>query len=377
MADAAKRLAKRQRIAQLRAELPYVSQEALSAISVEAQRGNLLACSRKDIRIGRDADVSTDTPYGKLRTTIDAPQVDSSEPPLKIEIQNPFAMLWYAVTVSAAFNSMIGAALQRTPCTFEHPWRLLIYNDESSPGNQLAFKNARKLQGIYWTILELGIAALSNEDCWFEACFSQVNDVENIAGGISMLLALIITYMFSKTGGRNFATSGVCVTLNTGAVVTLFLSFAIVIADEAALHAIFESKGASGLKCCPLCINCYDGNNFRNIVESAHPGDAVLHTCSEFCKLVFLTPTVLDAIMARLRAAHATMGQDTRTRVVSLRVVAAAQPHMCLRFIAFARRRAVARRVGNGCNHAHRAITGARVLAGRIQRLGDQLGMEL
>ena len=171
MADADKRLAKRQRIAQLRAELPYVSQEALAAISVVAQRGNLPACSRKDIRIGRDADVSTDTPYGKLHTTIDAPQVDSSEPPLKIEIQNPFAMLWYAVTVSAAFNSMIGAALQRIPCTFEHPWRLLIYNDEISPGNQLAFKNARKLQGIYWTILELGIAALSNEDCWFEACF--------------------------------------------------------------------------------------------------------------------------------------------------------------------------------------------------------------
>ena len=44
------------------------------------------------------------------------------------------------------------------------PWSLILYADEILPGNQLAYKNKRKMWGIYWTILNLGSAALSDEE---------------------------------------------------------------------------------------------------------------------------------------------------------------------------------------------------------------------
>jgi len=306
MADAAKRAAKRQRLGELRATLPFISQEALSAIS---QRPDLPACSRKDIRKSRDDETKINTPYGTLHTTIEVPQLESDSP-LQVEIQNPFAILWFSVTLSVAFSGLIANALQRCPCTFANPWHVIMYNDEISPGNQLAFKNARKLQGIYWSILELGIAALCNEECWFEVCFLRSVLTKTINGGIRMLIGAIITFMFLGSHGHNFTTSGVCITLACGRVVTLFLKYAITLADEAALHAIYESKGATGLKCCLLCLNCFDGKNARHIVESPDLGGAVLHTCSEFRKLVLLTPALLDAILARLVAAHGALGQD-------------------------------------------------------------------
>jgi hypothetical protein len=36
--------------------------------------------------------------------------------------------------------------------------------DEVLPGNQLGYKSSRKMWCLYWTILDLGSAAVSDED---------------------------------------------------------------------------------------------------------------------------------------------------------------------------------------------------------------------
>ena len=307
--SAAERFAKRQRVGRLRASLPFISQDALAAVSAENQRGALPRCSRAEIRQARDEEVRTDTPYGTLHTVLEVPCADS-DAPLKIEIQNPFSMFWYAITISRAFSTLVKAALEHCPCTFSNPWNMIVYNDEISPGNQLAFKNARKLQGLYWSILELGGYALSNEDCWFELSFLRSRTTKRIRAGISGLFVCLIQFMFCVTGGHNFQTSGVHVNFHDGSTATVFLKYGITLADEGALHMIFESKGSTGLKCCALCSNVYDAHNFRGIVESDRPGGPVLHTCSRASALTFGTLPLLVAIMTRLAAAATTLGKD-------------------------------------------------------------------
>lgn len=302
-----KSAAKRRRVGQLRASLPFISQEALAAISRENEAQPLPTCSRTDIRRARNEEVQTRTPYGTLHEVIDVP-LNDSDTPLRLELQNPFAMLWYAITVSPGFNELVKATLQRCPCTFSAPWNLILYNDEVSPGNQLAFKNLRKLQAIYWSILELG-PALSNEDVWFELVLIRSTVAKTIRAALSGLITSLIQFMFLDPS-RNFQTSGVHATFDDGTSTTLFLKFGVTLADEGALHMIYESKGSSGLKCCAACSNVYDAHNQREIVESDDPGGPVLHTCCRAAKLCLMTPVLLCAIMSRLATAATVMGED-------------------------------------------------------------------
>ena len=160
MADRPGKIAKLQ---SLRSRLPYVSQSALSAILQLAAQEELPGnCSRKDVRRARDDTVKAWTPYGALHQTVTLPASDGDT--LNIEVQHPFAMLWYSCANSKCFSDLVSRTLASNPCTVDAPWRLVMYADEILPGNQLAYKNARKMWAIYWTILNLGSAALSDED---------------------------------------------------------------------------------------------------------------------------------------------------------------------------------------------------------------------
>ena len=46
------------------------------------------------------------------------------------------------------------------------------------------------------------------------------------------------------------STAGICLELADGSIAHIWLQHGFVLADEAALHAIFNFKGASGLKPC-------------------------------------------------------------------------------------------------------------------------------
>ena len=153
------------RIQSLRSRLPYVSQSALSQIlRFAAEEPEMMpgSCSRKDIRQARDDAVAELTPYGPLHQTLTL--ASSTGEATTLEIQHPFAMLWYACAKSKSFSDLVVRTLASNPGTLTEPWSLVMYADEILPGNQLAYKNARKMWGIYWTMLNFGSAALSDED---------------------------------------------------------------------------------------------------------------------------------------------------------------------------------------------------------------------
>ena len=68
-------------------------------------------------------------------------------------------------------------------CIYTQHTRLLIYNDEVQPGNQLRHDATRKVQIIYWAIKPgpgLGIDQL-----WFTLGIARSNIVSQIKGGTS------------------------------------------------------------------------------------------------------------------------------------------------------------------------------------------------
>lgn len=157
MADRPAKLAK---LCDLRCRVPFVSQSALAGILQLARQGELPdTCRRQDIRASRDVAVQQQTPYGPLHQ-----QIKVMPGNIELEVQHPFAMLYHCSLKSAALSKLIAATAEKQPPTLMDPWHLVLYADEILPGNQLAYKHSRKFWGIYWSILEFGAAALSDED---------------------------------------------------------------------------------------------------------------------------------------------------------------------------------------------------------------------
>ena len=135
------------------AKLPFVSGRALEAILQVAKEDELPdGCSRSTFRRARETMVKTITIYGPLHHTVD---IDGTD----VEVLNPFAALWYAANKCSGFAALLDRAAQH-----KQPWHIVLYADEVLPGNQLAHKAARKTWCWYWTIIEFGPAALSDED---------------------------------------------------------------------------------------------------------------------------------------------------------------------------------------------------------------------
>ena len=273
--------AKRQRLVEVRSTMPFASMTALAAIVTLASKETLPPAQRATITKGYNELVKTETPYGAIHQMVGFPTDGDGGLCIDLEIQHPQSMLWHAGRVSQTLSDLIKRSLAAKPCSYAEPWNAILYNDEISPGNQLAFKNSRKLQGIYWTLLEFGCTAHLQEESWFEVMIVRSVLCKGIYGGISgVIRTLVQTIFWGAT--HNLQRAGIHLDLHDGTAVHLFVRFGMLLADEAALHAIYGFAGASGLKSCPLCRNVYAVGNKRGIKERA---GRVLHSCGDFSKV--------------------------------------------------------------------------------------------
>lgn len=158
------RPAKIQRLQRLRAVLPFMSQAALAAVLKHATVEDLEAnVNRSDVRAARNEATKINTPFGTVHQVIEL-QAAKGEDPISLEVQHPLAMLHYMASSSESLARLLQQTSQKSPCGLGRPWHIIVYCDEVLPGNQLAYKSARKAWAIYWSILEWGSAALSDED---------------------------------------------------------------------------------------------------------------------------------------------------------------------------------------------------------------------
>ena len=146
----------------MRYNLPFASQAALGAIMSLSAREELPVANRNAIRHSRDQAVAAVTEYGPIHKVVKVQSTDGEG--IDIEVQNPQAMFAHMIKHNPSFARRVEAAYARKPPSLQAPWTIIVYGDEILPGNALAHKTNRKCWGIYWSLLELGPATLTNED---------------------------------------------------------------------------------------------------------------------------------------------------------------------------------------------------------------------
>ena len=110
-----------------RGQLPYISQNALSAILKLAQITKLPdLVHRKYIKIARDKTVFKKTPYGTIHQRHDVPLAAGGC--TQLEFQHPLAMLHELCCSTTCFSELVQRTYDRQPCTIVSPWTLVIYN---------------------------------------------------------------------------------------------------------------------------------------------------------------------------------------------------------------------------------------------------------
>eukprot|EP00971_Amphidinium_carterae_P262428 5205531-Amphidinium_carterae.1 len=287
MAEPSSKVARLEGLRALRYKLPHITQSALAAVLKVASECSLpTAASRATIRAARDVCATESTPYGPLHAAFECTLTSGGT--VKLECQHPMAMMYYLCCHSASYAMMVKRAHDQNPSGPTKPWNIIVYSDEITPGNQLASVNSRKLQAIYWSVLEYGMDVLSDEESWLELILCRSAVVQKVQGGMSGVVAKALE-QFWETGAHDFAKAGIFVKLPDGSGLRLFLKFGMKLADESALHSAFGCKGSSGLKPCLLCQNIFNAKNERHLTFTSESW-MQSHTCAQIGKQTHTIP---------------------------------------------------------------------------------------
>ena len=168
---------KLRKLNEFRRKLPHVTASALAAVLVAVQlHGVPDIHDRTGLREARDLQSYATTPFGPIMQTITVRLTTNEEK--QLYVANPFAMLWTAVSDCVPFAALFKNRLLQKPPSVEHPWRIILYSDEVTPGNPLSTANQRKFHAVYWSFLELGSNSLSREEAWL-CVMSEYSNVIN------------------------------------------------------------------------------------------------------------------------------------------------------------------------------------------------------
>ena len=233
----------------------HLTQRALVQVLKELESWEELpTASRRTLKRARAAETAScsTSAFGNVMQDFTFRRENGEE--VQIPVLHPAAMLTYVCQRSSAFADFLAGRLAQHPSSVHRPWRLILYSDEVSPGNQLKHHNARKTQTIYYSWFELGPQALSADIMWFTLTCVR-SSVVNSIGGMTALFRQI-SDLFCQA--PNFSL-GLPLTLHGQAGNVMFFSrISCMISDEAALKAALANKGATGLVFCCLCQNALD-----------------------------------------------------------------------------------------------------------------------
>ena len=82
-------------------------------------------------------------------------------------------------------------------------WHLMFYQNGVDPSDALANNNSRKSNVFYWSFLELGQDALSQEECWFSVTLLRWQTSKILKGQLAQAATHVLESMVA-TAGRNF-----------------------------------------------------------------------------------------------------------------------------------------------------------------------------
>ena len=181
------------------------------------------------IKASRDHSTAL-TVYGRVVQTMQLPGLQ--EP---WEFVEPKSYLRYMSTLSDSYAEVMNST--QGPTKFN----VALYLDEICPGNPFRPDRARKLWSMYWACLEWPAWLLSRSGFWPVLGLIKSSTLNSLAGGEGMLWKCIMQLWKDDVRLQ---------IVYKEQRIPISLSYKGTLADEAALKAINDFKGASGAKFC-------------------------------------------------------------------------------------------------------------------------------
>ena len=254
----------------------FISQSALAEVLTAIKNsGEIpLHTSKSTVKRRREDAISqVETPYGPIIETLELDTVDGGQ--IRVPMCNPAAWMYHTSRTCPRMMRLLNQASQ-TVNNINRPWRIILYCDEISPGNQLKVHNRRKLQSVYFSVQEYGGFELTQEHAWSVLTCIRTDLVNKLQDGMSQFFRHCVK-AFLKTSGN--MSTGISVQVHgEDRIMCFVLSY--ILADEAALKQVVENKGASGKM---LCLFCQTTVNAR--YRPANLGQLVLHTVTDASQL--------------------------------------------------------------------------------------------
>ena len=247
--------------------------------------------------------------YGPL--VIDKPLTLGSGELQTIPMQNAFAFLQHNCRHSPHYSAIVQDALRRHPCTPSRPWRLILYQDGVDPSDMGAKHHSRKSAVIYWSFVELGMLALSQEECWGTVVVSRYSEYTKLAGKGGSIFEAVLEHFFGGT--HDIRRSGCSVTFPDGEHALLLAKPSVLLADLPALKECIDCKGHSGALCCPLCVNAVQENTSADVALHEMTNSAVSIATTELSAFTKHTDSSIRKTVKKVNSYHEQMVQGRIT----------------------------------------------------------------
>ena len=136
-----------------------------------------------------------------------------------------------------SFARCIEHLFEVKPHTAADPWRVLLYSDEATPGNQLLPSNDRKIPAVYWSSLEFA-ERLSDGSGWSTWAAKRSSQLHKVSGGMSQMFGKLLHMLFIQ---EPFELGGVAFTLPSGRRIRIHAKLGFCIQDGGAHKLVWHT----------------------------------------------------------------------------------------------------------------------------------------
>ena len=178
---------------------------------------------------------------------------------------------------SPDFAGTLQDLLLQCPPTLQRPWNLIVYWDETVPGDPLRLDNLRKFEAVYISIREFGPTLLKHERMWLPVAAVRTKMVDKVPGKWTEILKVLLRRLLVGTNGVFFGWHVPALLAH------LFFTVGNLLADGDGIRKGLGAMGASATLPCPNCWNV--SNNGDVSLVSASCDVIVDISCTDVAKL--------------------------------------------------------------------------------------------
>ena len=226
---------KKRRLVQKLAEIGVGSSSVIAIINALREEPDVLGdgLSRRDLERGIMAI------FAKVAVSVELPRHVPGES-FKWEFASFQQLLAFYCAECPMFREMVARLHVHSPCSPDQPWSLILYCDETTPGNPLRLDQLKKYMATYCTFKDWGSIMLRHDAMWLPIAVLRTKEIKKIRGGWPTALRQLLRHLLLGEGNIRL---GVPI---PALGIVLYIKVSNIIADEAALQQVWSSTGANG-----------------------------------------------------------------------------------------------------------------------------------